>query len=85
MRFVSVMYCQTYEKFSAEVLFTPDKTRLCFSGYGSDVADFAAFKGIDNTTLTNVGVSNETDGYQLFVGMQLRELTQKLNKRALAE
>lgn len=50
-----------------------------------DIADLAAFEGIDNAAFANVWVSNESDGYLLLVRVQLRELAEKLNEGALPE
>ena len=61
------------------------ETYLRLSRDRSDVADFAAFDGIDDAALANVRVSNEADGDLLLVRVQLGELPEKLDKRSFAE
>lgn len=56
-----------------------------FSRHWCDCADFAAFNSVDNTTFTNVRISNEADRYLLFVRMKLGELSQQLNQGTLSE
>lgn len=60
-------------------------TNLCLSWNWSNIADFATFQRVNDTTLSNVRVSDETDRYLLLVGMQLRKLSEELDKRAFTK
>ena len=41
-----------------------------------------AFKGVDDRTLSRVGIANKTDGDLLLIWMQFAELTQQIDERA---
>lgn len=62
-----------------------EKTNLSLAGYGSDTANLAAFESIDNATLPDVRVSDETDGDLLLIRMQLGKLAKELDEGALAK
>ena len=52
---------------------------------GCDVADLAAFDGVDYTTLANVGVADKTNRDLFLVRVKLRKLSKELNQRAFAK
>src|SRR5688572_8865005 len=58
---------------------------LGLSGNRGNGAHFVAFESVDDAALSNIGISNEADRYLLFIGMKLRELSEKLNKGAFSE
>jgi hypothetical protein len=58
---------------------------LGLSGNRGYCADLLLLEGIDDAAFTDVGVSNQTDRNLLLVGMQNRELSQKLDKGTFTE
>jgi hypothetical protein len=52
---------------------------LGLSGNRSDGTDLLLLDGVDDTGFTDVGVSDETDRNLFLVGMEDRELSQKLD------
>lgn len=60
-------------------------TNLRLSGYRGDGAAFAALERVNDAALAHVGVADEADRDLLPVGVQLGELTEQLDERALAE
>ena len=62
-----------------------NKTHLSLARDWGDVADLAAFDGVNDTALSDIRVSDETDRDLLLVGVQLGELAEELDEGALAK
>jgi hypothetical protein len=62
-----------------------ESTYLGFTGNRCDSADFLLLQRVDDTTLSDVGVSDQTDRDLLLIRVKDRELTQKLDQGTLSE
>lgn len=61
------------------------ETHLGFTRNRRNGADLLLLEGIDDTTLPDVGVPDQTDRDLLLVRMEDRELSQKLDQRSFSE